>query len=133
MAVSIAERMSQFLRLCYAIGLLIGTATHLMLDARYGVLLSGLQSQGYPSFIRYYWAALALLDPLCAIILLIRGRSGILLCLLIIVSDVIINTWTASRFGFNWGLPFQIAFMIFVVCTMRIAWGARKPFVIGTL
>jgi hypothetical protein len=68
-----------------------------------------------------YWAALTFLDPLAAVLLLWRPRTGLLLAVLIITSDVAINYFARFYLGFHLGtvaLFLQLLFLIAVVAAM---------------
>ena len=94
-----------------------------MFDVRYGILLEGLRPLGYPMIARLYWASLTFLDPLAALLLYIRPRAGLVLCTGIIVTDVINNGWVHyMRSEVEIGYLLQIAFLIFVLATIRYAW-----------
>jgi hypothetical protein len=133
------SKRSILLRSFYAICLVLGTITHVLVDVRYGVLLAGLEPLGYPTGVRLYWASLALLDPAAAILLFARPRVGLVLCAVIIATDVLNNSWVAyhsAEFGPlvlgnsqtvhnhspNLSLILEIAFCIFVFVTIRYAW-----------
>jgi hypothetical protein len=59
-------------------------------------------------------------------LLFVRPRAGLLLTLLIIVSDVSHNTWLMSRSPApqwsNWLYVLQVVFLIFVLLTIPRAW-----------
>jgi hypothetical protein len=92
-------------------------------DVQYGILLDGLEPLGYPLFVRLYWALLTFLDLLAAVLLLVRPRAGLILCVGIIVTDVLNNSWVqyhGSRVDINYIL--QVVFLVFVSATVRTAW-----------
>jgi hypothetical protein len=121
-------RRSLSLRAVYALCLALATLTHVILDLRYGLLLGGLESLGYPAFVRIYWASLTFLDPLCALLLFIRPRAGVILCAGIIVTDVLNNSWVGyQRSELDFGYILQVAFLIFVVTTAKCAWQGLSP------
>ncbi len=65
-----------------------------------------------------YWTALTFLDPFAAILLLCLPRSGLLLALVIITSDVAINFFARFYLGFHLGalaLVLQSLFFLAVV------------------
>lgn len=86
---------------------------------------------GAPMFTRAYWTSLTVLDPLAAVLLLLRPGVGVLLTLGIIASDVAHNTWlmwsgaTVSR----WSSMYvsQVAFILFVLLTVSRAWRVTGP------
>jgi hypothetical protein len=91
---------------------------------QYGALLGGIKNYGYPLVTRLFWSSLTLLDPLAALLLFARPRSGLVLALAIIVSDVAHNSWITLRLGtpLNWQYWSQVAFLVFIVATIRFAW-----------
>ena len=133
-------RGSLILRAIYAACLALATIIHVLVDVRYGVLLSGLEPLGYPLGVRVYWASLTVLDPLAALLLLFRPRAGLVLCVAIIVTDVLNNSWVLyhrSEFvsgvlnnnrmlyhgsEVDIGYILQVTFLAFVLVTVRYAW-----------
>ena len=131
---------SIILRSIYATCLALATITHVLVDARCGVFLAGLEPLGYPIGVRLYWASLTFLDPAAAILLFARPRAGLVLCVVIIATDVLNNSWVAyhrSEFGplvlgngqtvyhhsgGDMSLILEVAFLIFVFATVRYAW-----------
>jgi hypothetical protein len=134
------SKASVVLRGIYATCLALATITHVLVDMRYGVFLAGLEPLGYPIGIRLYWASLTFLDPAAAILLFVRPRAGLVLCAVIIATDVLNNSWVAyhrSEFGplvldhgqtvyhhsgANMSLILEVAFLIFVFATILYAW-----------
>ncbi len=127
-------------RSIYATCLALATITHVLLDARYGVFLTGLQPLGYRIGVRWYWASLTFLDPAAAILLFVRPRARLVLCAVIIATNVLNNSWVAyhrsefgplvldngqtvyHRSGADINLVLGAAFLIFVFATIRYAW-----------
>jgi hypothetical protein len=114
-----------------------------LVDVKYGIVLAGLEPLGYPTFVRFYWASLTLLDPVAAILLFVLPRTGLVLCAVIITTDVINNSWVVyhrqefgplmldggeavpRQSGADINLILQFAFLIFVFATVRYAWNGR--------
>jgi hypothetical protein len=78
-----------------------------------------------------YQSSLTLIDPLVAALLFIRPKAGIVATVLLIVTNVIHNLATTAHFAppgefltraSHPILLSQIAFMLFVLATARIAW-----------
>jgi hypothetical protein len=120
-------RRSLIIRTIYAICLLLATCTHVIFDVQYGMLLGGLRPLGYPLIARLFGASLTFLDPLAALLLFVRPRAGLVLCAGIIVTDVINNGWVGYmrsevETDFLLGYLAQVAFLIFVLATIRYAW-----------
>lgn len=123
--VTSASRRSLILRTTYATCLALATPVHVLFDVRYGLLLSGLEPLGYPLAVRMYWASLTFLDPLGVLLLFVRPRAGLVLCTVIIVTDVLNNSWVGyhrSESAFNINYILQVAFLLFVAATVRSAW-----------
>lgn len=57
---------------------------------------------------KVYWDALAFLDPSAAVLLFLKPRSGVRLTMLIIVSDVLHNTYYVAMHD-RWSAPFYLA------------------------
>jgi len=127
------QRAGLILRVIYALCLAGATVNHVRAIAAHGVL---------PDFLPWpsaaYWSSLTLLDPLAAGLLFVRPRAGIVLTAAIIATDVAHNFWfvnlyapapsLAAAVAANPFLISQIAFLVFVAATARIAWrGARAP------
>jgi hypothetical protein len=85
-----------------------------------------------PPLTAAYWDSLTFLDPLAAVLLLVRPRIGIAATIAIIISDVVHNLWfraghplTGSFYSDVISSPFmmsQLVFLLFVVVTAPIAW-----------
>jgi hypothetical protein len=134
------SKASIILRGIYATCLVLATITHVLVDMRYGVFLASLEPLGYPIGIRLYWASLTFLDPAAAILLFVRPRAGLVLCAVIIATDVLNNSWVAyhrpvfgplvldhgqtvfHHSGANMNLLLEVAFLIFVFATIRYSW-----------
>jgi hypothetical protein len=113
-----SRKASLVLRAIYAICLLGATCTHVALLSRHGVLWD---YGGAHLLTRIYWTSLTVLDPLAALLLFIRPHVGLILTVLIIVSDVLHNTLVGVP-PLNAMYLSQIAFLIFVASTVYIAW-----------
>ena len=72
----------------YSIGFLVGTSTHVLHIIHHGFLV-----HQAPLFFNLYWDSLTLLDPLTILLLWTRTRLGIGLAVLIMVTDIGINTY----------------------------------------
>jgi len=84
---------------------------------------------GVPRTTQAYWTSLTFVDPAAIMLLFVRPVAGIWLTLVIIVSDVVHNTW----FGFTHGQPAkwmfysQVVFLAFVLLTLPAALRGLKP------
>jgi hypothetical protein len=99
------------------------------LDIQYGVRLGALAAYGYPLVTRFFWSSLTLLDPLAALLLFMRPHAGRALAGAIIVSDVVHNSWILYHFGKTPDAAYwaQVAFLLFLSVTIRIAWRGSQP------
>jgi hypothetical protein len=80
-----------------------------------------------PLSMNWYWSSLAAIDFIAAILLFVRPRAGALLTLVIIVSDVGVNSYAVYGLGYNSWLSFlslqlQTAFLGFVLGSFLIIW-----------
>jgi len=121
-------RSGLLIRSVYAACLLVATATHLAPLIEHGVFWD----YGGVSWVSAaFWTSLAVADPVAAACLFVRPRLGLALTAAIIGLDVLHNgvvfspvllqpsaghLWTYSAFGL------QVAFLLFVIATLRIAW-----------
>ena len=115
------DRTSFVFRMILCAGLLVGTTTHVMVLLPHGL---SWDYGGVPWFTQAYWTSLTFLDPLAALLLLVRPRLGLLLTAAIIATDVPHNLWFIHHYdiGFNRGVASQCAFLIFVAATFRRIW-----------
>lgn len=81
-------------------GFLVGTTTHLL----HLVTVGWIVFDAAPTWMNVYWTTLTALDPLAAVLLILRRPVGLALGAAIIVSDVAINSYAlyglALPFGF---------------------------------
>ena len=122
---------SLILRIVYALCLLAGAWTHLGILAAHGLRWD---YGGVPGFTRVFWTSLTFLDPLAAILLFLKPRVGLAMTAAIITTDVTHNVWFYAHVGLplrgylNWMFVSQVAFLLFVFLTIRIAWrGLSRP------
>lgn len=82
-----------------ALGLVLvlawGTAVHLFQLARSG----GDPYPGLPGWLRVYFVALTALDPLAAVLLALRRRSGVVLAVAVLVTDAAANGYASYGLG----------------------------------
>ena len=124
---------SLLIRATYAACLLGATFNHARLLARHGLFWD---YGGAPLASAVFWTSLTALDPLAATALFVRPNAGVAATVLIIVADVVHNLWiTAHHAPPHRSLaamttdPFvvsQVAFLLFVAATARIARAARQ-------
>lgn len=124
-------RASLAIRMLFAACLLGATYNHVVAVIEHGWLWDYGYGAAASTFSKLYWSALTLLDPLAAALLFVRPRAGVWLTLLIIVSDVLHNTWYVATHG-QWSAPFylaQVGFLILVSCLAPVALrGIATPF-----
>ncbi len=123
------KKVSHVLRIIYAVCLAGATCVHVATHVRYGVLLGALEAQGLPQGTRFFWSSLTLLDPLAAVLMFIRPHAGLALAGVIIVSDVAHNSWILHHFRIAPDAAYwaQVAFLLFLLATIRIAWRGASP------
>ncbi|MCF9035425.1 hypothetical protein [Acinetobacter nectaris] len=110
------------IRIIYALCLLGAGFNHLTTVIEHGLFWD---YNNAPIFTRFFWTSLTFLDPLAAILLFFKPRLGLLLTFLIILVDVIHNSWILLSEGrdlFNYMFISQFLFLIFVIFTIRIPW-----------
>ncbi len=111
-----------------AIGMLMGTSTHVIWAINNGFL-----SDEYNAnlFSKLFWDSLTFLDPISVLLLIIRPKSGLYLTLVIIVVDVVHNNMFyreelyLNSIGLGewivkyWMILGQIIFGLFVILTFK--------------
>ena len=111
-------------KIIWTLGFLIGTTTH-ALDLIY---LGWLPYDFRPLPWNIYWTSLTLLDPLAAVAIWVRERSGILLGTAIMASNIAVNGYTLAigydAFLVPWLL--QSAFGGFVFFTAWRHWRVKR-------
>ncbi len=112
-------------RIVYVLCLTVGTYTHASILVHHGWRWD---YGGKPSGTVLFWSALTIVDPFVAILLFVRPRSGVLSLSLLMLSDVIHNTWVIHAYGgVTWMVADQWIFLIFVLVTARTLWRASAP------
>lgn len=83
------NRACRTIHVVWVAGSFIGTVSHVL-----ELVAGGVQTYGeFPPALRMFWISLTLLDPLAALLLLLKRRTGIAPGLTIIHSDIAVN-WT---------------------------------------
>ena len=109
---------AEAVRVVYALCLAVGTYTHASILIRHGWRWD---YGGKPLFTVLFWSALTFLDPLTAALLFAVPRAGTILLLVLMLSDVVHNTWIINRYGgVSWMVADQWLFFIFVLATAQI-------------
>ena len=129
----LVQRKSLIVRSIWAACLLIGGANHAHILIRHG-LCWDYGGVGWAS--AAYWSSLTILDPLAAAVLFARPKAGIVGTIVLIATNVVHNLAVTAHYSAEGEFlarvvnPFvaaQIAFLIFVGATARIAWqGVRN-------
>ena len=124
-------RAGLLIRSIYAACLLVATGTHVVPLIQHGLSWD----YGVGRFSATFWTFLAVADPLATVCLFAWPRLGLVMTIAIIVSDVLHNAivfsdvllrpsmshlWTLAAFAL------QVAFLVFVGCTVRTAWRQTK-------
>lgn len=124
-----AAKASFILRLIYAVCLAGATCVHIAFHFQYGLFLEALAGDGYSAGTRAFWSSLSLVDPLTVALLFLHPRLGLQLTAVVIGFDVVHNTWILYSFqqGLNPAYCAQVAFLIFVIATIRTAWRGLPP------
>ena len=117
-------RLSFAIRVLFACCLLIATANHIRADFQHGLLWDyGYGDSAYWAS-RVFWGALTFFDPLAVLLLFKKPRMGIILTVVIILTDVAHNTYYVALKK-QWLEPFylsQVAFLIAVTLLSPIVW-----------
>lgn len=122
------RRASLIVRSIWAACLLIGGLNHARILIQHGLFWD---YGGVATASAVYWTSLTVLDPLAAALLFVRPKVGIIATVTLIVTNVIHNIAVTAHYApegelliraFNPYLLSQIAFMLFVAVTARIAW-----------
>ena len=128
------QRSSLVVRSIWAACLLIAGSNHARILLQHGLFWD---YGGVGGASAVYWSSLTIIDPLVAALLFVRPKAGIVITILLIVTNVIHNLiitarWAPegeflSRVASNPFIISQIGFMLFVAATARVAWrGAGK-------
>lgn len=122
------QRRSLIVRVIWASCLLIGGLNHARTLVQHGLFWD---YGGVGTASAIYWSSLTMIDPAVAALLFVRPKVGIAGTILLITTNVIHNLAVTAHAGTAGDLlsraanPFiscQIAFMVFVLATARIAW-----------
>ncbi|WP_207221235.1 hypothetical protein [Pseudoduganella lutea] len=83
---------------------------------------------GVHPFYATFWTSLTFFDSLAVLLLLARPRAGLVLTVLIIVTDVLVNATAGLAYRFDMpSFAAQAGFMVFVLATVRRAWNTCEP------
>ncbi|MBD8536844.1 hypothetical protein [Plantibacter sp. CFBP 13570] len=119
-ALTPSVRTLRVFQILWVIGFLIGTTTHTA-----DLILGGLDVYGgFPPGVRLFWVTLTVLDPITAVLIILRRRAGIVLGIAVIVADIAVN-WTVFVLlgGLSWfGVISQSLFAVLILATARPLW-----------
>ena len=104
----------------WVIGFLVGTTTHTA-----DLIIGGVNAySGFRLGVRLFWVALTILDPVTAVLILLRWRSGVVLGSAVIIADIAVN-WTVFAVvgGLSYfGVISQSLFALLIIVTARPLW-----------
>lgn len=115
-----ADRLRLTVQIIWIAGFLVGTASHVL-----DVIAGGADTYGeFPLALRAFWLSLTALDPLTAMLLLLRRRVGIILGLVVVVADIAVNGSVFFTLGGNplYGVVNQTLFAVFLLVTAPVLW-----------
>ena len=117
---SASARALRVFQVLWVIGFLVGTTTHTA-----DLIFGGLDIySGFPPGVRLFWVTLTILDPLTAVLIIFRRRSGIVLGSAVMIADISVN-WTVFAVvgGLSvFGVILQTLFAVLVFVTARALW-----------
>ena len=122
------QRASLIVRSLWAACLLIGGANHARTLLQHG-LFWDYGGVAWPSAV--YWSSLTVIDPLAAALLFVRPKLGIIITIVVIVTNVVHNLAATGSYAPDGEFlsraphPYiisQVAFLLFVAATARVAW-----------
>ncbi|WP_322047641.1 hypothetical protein [Paraburkholderia sp. J67] len=119
-------RRSLAIRALFALCLLAATVNHARAIAAHGLLWD--YGYGRDTWLasEVYWSLLTLLDPLAALLLFVRPRTGLALTVAIIVSDVLHNSYYVAQHG-QWFATFYLSQLAFCVAVLVLTPLAAAP------
>lgn len=101
-------------------GLLLGTATHIENIARAGLI----PRPELPLACNVFWSALVVVDPMVALVLLRRPRTGVVLVAALMAVDLTVNL-AIARLGLTAPIIAQIAYSVLAVVAVPVVRSAR--------
>jgi hypothetical protein len=115
-------RLALAIRIVWIFCLVAGTYNHSVIlihhgwDWRYG---------GMPIGTVIFWTSLTLLDPLVAILLLLKPKPAAIMLIILMACDVVNNTWVVLKYGGEgWMVAGQWVFLVFILTTIGFVWRA---------
>ncbi len=105
----------------YLLGFLVGVVSHL-----YDIYIHGFLGYTFaPFLLNVYWTLLTLFDAAVIILLLTKFRTGVILAIVVMVTDILVNLGFGIYYYFitnkfiMWGLLTQIPFGVFIYVTAK--------------
>jgi hypothetical protein len=108
------------IQVVWVLGYLVGTTTHVA-----DLVVGGSEPYaGFPTAVRVFWVSLTVIDPLTAVLLVLRRRLGVVLGVVVILADLAVNWTVFAMFdGLSpAGLVNLTAFGAVVVATASPLW-----------
>jgi hypothetical protein len=112
----------RLIMMTYIVAFAIGTATHI------NIILHGWWAPHHP-LLNTYWTSLALLDPLTIVLLVRAPRLGMPLALIVMLTDVAINSIASylyadagGRYAVNYFVQLQTAYLGFLLGSAPFVW-----------
>jgi hypothetical protein len=126
MCTRVSLTISDWVRTLYAGCLLGATLNHASMLCHHGFFWD---YGGVPLATQAFWTSLTFVDPTAVILLILWPAAGAWLTLVIIICDVAHNTWFGLAHGKNWNWMYysQVAFLVFVLLTIRMPLRASGP------
>lgn len=120
MARTTSDRLRSAIQVVWIAGFLIGTASHVL-----DLIAGGADTYGaFPPALRAFWLSLTVLDPLTALLILLRKRAGIILGIVVILADIAVNWTVFFTIGGNplLGVMNQTLFAVVLLATAPALW-----------
>ncbi|HMR50699.1 MAG TPA: hypothetical protein PKE40_15665 [Arachnia sp.] len=115
-----SDRLRLAIQVVWIAGFLVGTTSHVL-----DLIAGGVDTYGaFPPALRAFWLSLTVLDPLTALLLLLRKRAGIILGVVVILTDIAVNWTVFFTIGGNplFGVVNQTLFAAFLLVTAPRLW-----------
>ena len=101
-------------------GLLVGTATHIENIARAGLY----PRPELPLACNLFWSALVVVDPLVALVLVFRPRTGVVLVVGLMAVDLTVNL-AIAHLGFTAPVVAQMVYALLALVAVPVVRAAR--------
>jgi hypothetical protein len=101
-------------------GLVVGTATHVENIARAGLI----PRPELPLACNVFWSALVIVDPIVALVLLCRPRTGVHLVAALMAVDLTVNL-AIARLGLSAPIVAQMAYAALALVSVPVVRSAR--------